>query len=90
MTGDVQNFVLSYPIYQLEKAKHMLVHGQLHPIQLLEQKWKEISCDFATDFHKTSTREDTVLNMTNRATCLVHYIPCKKMITGVQTAKKYW
>lgn len=34
VVGDVQSFVLSYPTCQLEKVEHMLVHGQLQPIQL--------------------------------------------------------
>ena len=29
MTGDVQSFVLTCPVCQMEKAEHALVHGQL-------------------------------------------------------------
>ena len=90
MTGDVQSFVLSCPVCQLEKAEHTLVRGQLQPIQLPDQKWKEVSLDFVTDLPKTSAGEDTILNVIDRATRMVHCIPCKKTITGVQTARKYW
>ena len=46
--------------------------------------------DFVIDLPKTSAREDTVLNVIDRATRMVHCIPCRKTVTGVQIAKKYW
>ena len=90
MTGDVQAFVLSCPACQLEKAEHTLVRGQLQPIQLPDQKWKEVSLDFVTDLPETSTGDNAILNVIDRATRMVHCIPCKKSITGAQTARKYW
>ena len=85
MTVDVQSFVLSCPACQLEKAKHTLVCGQLQPIQLLDQKWKEVSLDYVTDLPEIATRDNTILNVIDRATRMVHCIPCQKSITGAQT-----
>ena len=90
MTGDVQTFVLSCPACQLEKAEHTLVRGQLQPIQLPDQKWKEVSLYFVTDLPETSSGDNAILNVIDRATRMVHCIPCKKSITGAQTARKYW
>ena len=90
MIGDVQTFILSCPICQLEKAEHTLVHGQLQTIRLPKHKRKEVSLDFVTDLPKTSTGEDIVLNMIDRATSMVYCVPCRKTITGVQTAREYW
>ena len=65
MTGDVQTFVLSCPVCQVENAEHTLVCGQ----------------------PETSGRDNAILNVIDRATRMVHCIPCKKTITAVQTAK---
>lgn len=90
MTGDVQTYVLSCPACQLEKAEHTLVRGQLQPIQLPEEKWREVSLDFVTDLPESATGDNAILNVIDRATRMVHCIPCKKTITAAQTAKLYW
>ena len=90
MTGDIQTFVLSCPACQLEKAEHTLMRGQLQPLQIPEEKWKEISLDFVTDLPVSFTGDNAILNVIDRATRMVHCIPCKKTITGAQTAKIYW
>ena len=81
MIGDVQSFILSCPVCQLEKAELALVHGQLQPIQLPEQKWKEVSLYFVTDLPKISARED-ILNVIDCATRMVHCIPYKMSFGG--------
>ena len=86
MTGDVQTFVLSYPVCQVEKTEHKLVRNQLQPIQLADQKWREVSLDFVTDVPETSDGDNAILNVTDRATRMVHCIPCKKTITAVPIA----
>ena len=90
MTGDVQSFVLSCPACQIEKAEHQLVRGQLQSLQIPEEKWREVSLDFVTDLPRAENGDDAVLNVIDRATRMVHCIPCKKTITASQTAKVYW
>ena len=43
-----------------------------------------------TDLPETSGGDNAILNVIDRATRMVHCIPCKKTITAVQTARKYW
>ena len=89
MTGDVQTFVLSCPVCQVEKAEHTLVRGQLQTIQLPDQKWREIFLEFVTDLPETSGGDNAILNLIDRVTRMVHCKPCKKTITAVQTAQNY-
>ena len=72
MTRDVQLFVLSCLLCQLEKPTHTLVRGQLQPVQFSEQKWKEVLLGFVMDLPKASAREDTILNMIVCATRMIH------------------
>ena len=74
----------------MEKAEHILAHGQLQPIQFPEQKWHEVSLDFATDLPETSGGDNAILNVIDRVTRMVHCIPYKKTVIAVQTARKYW
>ena len=67
----------------MRKAEHTLVRGQLQPIQLPKQKWKEVSLYFVTDLPKTFAREDTILNVIDCATRMVHCIPCKMSFGGL-------
>ena len=90
MRADVQTFVLSCPVCQIEKAEHTLVRGQLQPLQIPEEKWREVSLDFVTDLPKTHNGDNAILNVIDRATRMVHSIPCKKNIIAAQTAKIYW
>ena len=90
MIGNVQYFVLFYPICQVENAKHTLVSGQLQLIQLPDQKLREVSLDFFTDLPEASNGDNVITNMIDQATHMVHCIPCKKTITAVQTPRKHW
>ena len=38
----------------------------------------------------TSGNEDTVLTIVDKATCMVHLVPCRKNITAVVTARLLW
>ena len=89
ITEDVQSFVLSCPTCQIEKAEHQLVRGQLQSLQILEEKWKEVSLDFVTDLPRADNGDNVVLNVIDRATRMVHCIPCKKTITASHIAKVY-
>ena len=90
MTGDVRQFVENCPVCQMEKSDHQSAKGKLTSTQIPEEKWKEISIDFVTDLPVTQGRKDTILTIVDKATRMVHLIPCRKNITAVATAQLLW
>ena len=58
--------------------------------QIPEEKWKEISIDFVTDLPVSSGNKDTILTIVDKATRMVHLVPCRKNITAVATAQLLW
>ena len=90
MLGDVRQFVECCPVCQMEKSDHQLAKGKLTSTQIPEEKWKEISIDFITDLPRTSGNKDTVLTIVDKATRMVHLVPCRKDITAVATARLLW
>ena len=90
MLGDVRQFVENCPVCQMEKSDHQLAKGKLTSTQIPEEKWKEISIDFITDLPMSAGNKDTVLTIVDKATRMVHLVPCRKNITAVATAKLLW
>ena len=90
MTGDVRQFVENCPVCQMEKSDHQLAKGKLTSTQIPEEKWKEISIDFVTDLPLTQGRKDTILTIVDKATRMIHLVPCRKNITAVATAQLLW
>ena len=90
MLGDVRQFVENCPVCQMEKSYHQLAKGKLTSTQIPEEKWKEISIDFITDLLVSSGNKDTVLTIVDKATRMVHLVPCRKSITAVATAQLLW
>ena len=75
---------------QIEKSDHTLAKGKLMSTQILEEKWKEISIDFINDLPTSSGNKDTVVTIVDKATRMVHLVPCRKNITAVATARLLW
>ena len=90
MLGDVRQYGKKCPVCQMEKSDHQLAKGKLMPTQIPEEKWKEISIDFITDLPITSGNKDTVLTIVDKATRMVHLVPCCKNITTVATTRLLW
>ena len=90
MLGDVRQFVENCPVCQMEKSDHQLAKGKLTSTQIPEEKWKEISIDFITDLPMSAGNKDTVLTIVDKATRMVHLVPCRKNITAVATAQLLW
>ena len=90
MTGNVRQYVESCPICQTEKADHTLTRGKLQSTQIPDKKWSEVSLDFITDLPVTRSKKDAILTVVDKATRMVHLIPCRKSITAAETAKLYW
>ena len=90
MTGDIREAVENCPVCQMEKSDHQMAKGRLMSTQIPEEKWKEISIDFITDLPMTQGRKDTILTIVDKATRMVHLVPCRKNITAVATAQLLW
>ena len=90
MLGDVRQFVENCPVCQMEKSDHQLAKRKLMSTQIPEEKWKEISIDFITDLPMSVGNKDTVLTIVDKATHMVHLVPCRKNIIAVATAQLLW
>ena len=78
----MRQFVENCPVCQMEKSDHQLAKGKLTSTQIPEEKWKEISIDFITDLPMSAGNKDTVLTIVDKATRMVHLVPCRKNITA--------
>ena len=88
--GDIREFVESCPTCQLEKSDHTQKKGSLQSLVLPEAKWQEVSVDFITDLPVSTNGEDSIMTVVDRATKMVHLIPCKKTTTVGEAARLYW
>ena len=90
MLGDIRRAVENCPVCQTEKSDHQPAKGKLVSTQIPEEKWKEISIDFITDLPTTQGNKDTILTIVDKATRMVHLVPCRKNATAVATAQLLW
>ena len=90
MTGNIREYVETCPVCQVEKADHTLSRGKLQSTSIPEKKWSDVSLDFVTDLPVTKGGKDSILTVVDKATRMVHLIPCKKSITAAETAKIFW
>ena len=49
-----------------------------------------MSVDFVTDLPVAADGEDSIMIVVDRATKMVHLIPCKKTMTAGEVARLYW
>ena len=90
MAGDVREYVEACPTCQLEKSDHTLKKGSLQSLVLPEAKWQEVSVDFITDLPTDKDAEDSIMTVVDRATKMVHLIPCHKTTIAGEAARLYW
>ena len=68
----------------------MLPAGLLQPLQLPEDKWRDISLDFVMGLPVGTRGNDGILTVVDRATKMVHLVPVQQTITAADTASVYW
>ena len=90
MASDIREFVEACPVCQLEKTDHTLTKGQLQSSKVREAKWQEVSLDFITDLPRTQSGDTCILTVIDKATRMVHLIPCRETIDVVKTTELYW
>ena len=89
MTGDIREFVESCPTCLLEKTDHTQRKGSLQSLAIPKAKWQEVSVDFITDLPASSDGGDSIMIVVDRATKMVHLIPCKKTTIASEDARLY-
>ena len=89
MLNDIREFVLACPVCQVEKGSHQAPGGLLVPLPIPERKWDQVAIDFVTSLPEDEGM-DSVLTVVDKATKMVHLIPCTKTITAKGTARAYW
>ena len=90
MVGDIREHVETCPTCQLEKTDHTMKKGSLQSLAIPEAKWQEVSVDFITDLPTAVGGEDSIMTVVDRATKMVHLIPCQKTTTAGEAARLYW
>ena len=90
MAGDIRSFVEACPVCQLEKTDHTLSKGQLQSSKIPEVKWQEVSLDFITDLPRTQNGDTCILTVIDKATRMVHLIPCRETVDAAKIVELYW
>ena len=90
MASDVRDFVLQCPVCQLEKGETTLPRGELQPLRVPPERWREVTIDFVTKMPSTDSGFDSVFVAVDRATKMVHLVPCREAISAKETAAMYW
>ena len=90
MTSDIREIVESCPVCQLEKTDHTQRKGSLQSLAIPEVKWQEVSVDFVVDLPIAAEGEDAIMTVVDRATKMVHLIPCRKTTTAGEAARLFW
>ena len=90
MNGDIREFVESCPTCQLEKIDHTMKKGSLQSLVLPEAKWQEVSINLIMDLPASGYAENSIMIVIDRATKMVHLIPCRKTMTACEAAQLYW
>ena len=72
------------------KTDHTMKKGSLQSLAIPEAKWQEVSVDCVTDLPAAVDSEDSIMTVVDRATKMVHLIPCRKTTTAGEAARLYW
>ena len=89
MSQDVLAFVVDCPVYQTEKSSHLQPAGRLMPLPLPTRKWEHVAIDFVTGMPEDQGM-NAIMTVVDKATKMVHFIPCNETITAKGTAQLYW
>jgi hypothetical protein len=90
MSKDVRAYVEECPVCQIEKGDHTRRRGLLQNLQLPQNKWQEVMIDFILKMPRTARGNDTIMTVIDRATRMVHLVPCKETMTARDVASMYW
>ena len=89
MKKDVAKYVQSCLTCQQVKVEHQSPDGELQLIQILEQKWNDLTMDFIMGLPKTTNGYNAIWVIVDHLTKFVHFLPAKKTSTLEQLAEVY-
>lgn len=84
----VKDFVLSCDTCSRSKNPRHRPYGLLQPLPIPQRPWSSVSMDFITDLPPSATF-DAICVVVDRLTKMAHFIPCRKSISGEETAKLF-
>jgi len=83
----VKDYVLGCEACQRTKDERVRTPGLLHPLDITEMKWENISLDFVTALPNVRGGFDSVLVVVDRLTKVAHFIPVKSTHTVVDITR---
>ena len=89
MGEDVQTYVKSCLVYQMDKTKRKKAAGLLQPLPIPERPWENISMDFITGFPKVRDFK-SVFVVVDRFSKYVVFIPALDVYPTDETAKLFF
>ena len=88
MANNIEKYVKSCDTCQRMKSSRQKYSGLLHPLPVPSERWESVTLDFITDLPPCEGF-DAIMVVVDRYTKMAHFIPCRKDITAVGTAKLY-
>ncbi|KAG3089897.1 hypothetical protein PI125_g17857 [Phytophthora idaei] len=88
MAKFVRSYVESCELCQRNKYIRGKPTGHLHPLEIPEQCWTDISMDFMTNLPQTDSSFDAILVIVDRLTKRAYFLPTTSNATASETAKK--
>ena len=70
------------------KPSNLALPGKLHPLELPDTPWTEVTVDFTTDL-PLSNGFDSILEVVDHFSKEIEFIPCNKTTTALNTARLY-
>ena len=89
MKKDVIRFVERCLTCQQVKAENQRPAGVLHPLEIPEQKWDQVTMDFVSGLPKTLQNHDSIWVIVDRLTKAAHFIPVNITYTRDKLAELY-
>jgi hypothetical protein len=86
MKRDIAKYVTFCDTCQQVKAEHQQPARLLQPLQVLEQKWEEISMDFIVGLPRMQSGYDSIWVIVDRLTKVAHFILVKSTYSRQQLA----
>jgi hypothetical protein len=90
MYSELKAYVRSCDSCQRNKTSNQKPIGQLKPLEILTERFEQVSMDFITTLPVTKENHDAVMVIVEKLTKLVMFIPTLTDVDTVETAKKFF
>lgn len=85
MSRDIKKYVAECDKCQRNKSENIMTRGLLRPLNILNQKWEEISMDFIEGLPVSEDNDKTFV-VVNKLTKYAHFVAMKKSDSAKQIA----